>query len=162
MEPIGRDQRRHRDDRHHKSHSRRHLDHTNGYDQRAPAVLDRRRYDDAPRDSTDSKNKDTMGKEGSVSRYGPLLVAAGLGFGAGYLFADPPKSRLKGGKLSYKPETGHASSIGASEEWQDRRGLEYWRLNDRLALTGPRARGRSTSRSAHSVPLDEAEYAYWR
>lgn len=164
MEPGTRDQRRYSEDHHRKTAS---------YRQRGPSVEPRRRESKSAaediRDSGDSprpkQKSPTTKDEGPLAKYGTVLLAAGLGFGAGLLLADSRKTtpkRQKAAKRSSDSDD-RAHSVAGSEERQDQRRLKYRRSSDRLALTGPSVGRRNISRSSRFSPVEELEYEYrWR
>lgn len=78
--------------------------------------------------------------------YGALMLAAGLGFAAGFLISSDQgkrKSKPRRSRAECHPsEGGRARSAGDSNDyWDDHRRLETRRSSDMLALTGPSVRG---------------------
>lgn len=149
MDPSGPVQRRHGDDRHHKYHSRHHVDRDETQRRNEP-VLTRR--EDGRGDDTQPKKKPEA--KGPLAKYGTLLLAAGLGFAAGILYSEGTRRDRPKPKAAYRADGGRARSVGDRDDRRDRGRLEYRRSYDRLALMGPGVGGRSMSRSTYYAPMD--------
>lgn len=94
-----------------------------------------------------------------VTKYGPVLLAAGLGFGAGLLFAEhvgKKESRHQGRFDTKRSKREYPASY-------DGRGrLEHRYPDDQFALMRPSATGLSLSHSSQYVRDDDTRNGYWR
>lgn len=96
--------------------------------------------------------------EGIVKKYGTVLLAAGLGFGAGLLFAGHTgKGRAKNQGRSHSRSK---RDYPASYEGRGRLAHRY--SDDHLALTRPGARAPSFSHSTQYPRDDDTRDGYWR
>lgn len=92
-----------------------------------------------------------------MEKYGALLLAASLGFGAGILFSN---DRSK--KVRHRGRSPSAGGYGRDGHYEGYGRLENRHSNNQLALVGPSARGHSATRTTY-YPLDEdSGYGYWR
>lgn len=130
------------------------------YDQNSGGIPAKKNGEDAGSYNVqqNKKRKQGTGDEGIMKKYGTVLLAAGLGFGAGLLFAGHTgkgKAKHQGrfhsrGKREYPPS------------YEGRGRLKHRYPGDHLALTRPGALAPSISRSSQYPRDEDTRDGYWR
>lgn len=109
--------------------------------------------------NTHSKqSKEGTRRERIVTKYGPVLLAAGLGFCAGLLFAEHAGK----GKAKHQARFDRRSKRDYPASYDGRARLEHRSPDDHFALTRPRAGGLSLSHSSQYARNDDTRNGYWR
>lgn len=164
MEPSRRVQRRRSEDLGKLPQGHRHQDRNYDCEQNHERDSERQQDKGGMDDSTRSKQRrrsksKRKREEGFVKKYGALLFAGSLGFGAGFLFATIRQNN----RVKHTKRTNSDDSHGYTGHHEELSRLDDGRLNGRLAIMGPTARGHSVSRSTSHFPRDDdTDYGYWR
>lgn len=157
MEPSGRVHPRHSEDfrRLPQGHHRHECNNT--YERKSKAPSDKTHGKvDSGEGSRAKQGKENARDEGLIEKYGAVLLAASLGFGAGVLFSEIREDRIKHDRRYYSD-----GGRGRASPYENRARLEHHGSNDWLALTGSGARARSASRTGHCLRDDDLEYGHW-
>lgn len=123
------------------------------YDEDETNVVVRRGSDNE--EKTPDKDTKQQDQQGLLSRYGALMLFAGLGFGAGVLYSNNKQNRSHHRE---KPRS-HYVPEQYDEGYQDRPRLEYRRPDDRLSHRAESVRG--SLGNGHWLK-DDDEYDHWR
>lgn len=122
-----------------------HPDRNYTHDQNSGGIPSKQNGKDASNYKIHSKQRNQGTRnEGIMNKYGTVLLAAGLGFGAGLLFAGHTGK----GKVKHQGRFHSRSTRDYPNSYEGRGRMEHRYSDDHLALTRPGARAPSFSHSS--------------